>query len=88
MLLLLLLGPDLSFHSSICCVVYVHVLVLSVYSIIISFHLYLIVCLCFFAVDTFVQVLGSQLLLVDEVMKAGKQMGQAPPGGPGGMMEE
>lgn len=35
-----------------------------------------------------VQVLASQLLLVDEVMKAGKQMGQAPPGGPGGMMEE
>lgn len=34
------------------------------------------------------QVLASQLLLVDEVMKAGKQMGQAPPGGPGGMMEE
>ncbi|CAM9371310.1 unnamed protein product [Pylaiella littoralis] len=33
-------------------------------------------------------VLASQLLLVDEVMKAGKQMGQAPPGGPGGMMEE
>eukprot|EP00752_Nemacystus_decipiens_P014358 g12772.t1 len=32
-------------------------------------------------------VLASQLLLVDEVMKAGKQMGQAPPG-PGGMMEE
>lgn len=34
------------------------------------------------------QVLASQLMLVDEVMKAGKQMGQAPPGGPGGMMEE
>ncbi|CAM9613263.1 unnamed protein product [Laminaria digitata] len=34
-------------------------------------------------------VLASQLLLVDEVMKAGKQMGQAPPGGPAGagMME-
>ncbi|CAN0032064.1 unnamed protein product [Ascophyllum nodosum] len=32
-------------------------------------------------------VLASQLLLVDEVMKAGKQMGQAPPG-PDGMMEE
>ena len=30
------------------------------------------------------QVLASQLLLVDEVMKAGKQMGQAPPGGPAG----
>ncbi|CAM9747658.1 unnamed protein product [Choristocarpus tenellus] len=26
-------------------------------------------------------VLASQLLLVDEVMKAGKQMGGAPPGG-------
>lgn len=34
-------------------------------------------------------VLASQLLLVDEVMKAGKQMGQAGPGGPAGagMME-
>lgn len=34
-----------------------------------------------------IQVLASQLLLVDEVMKAGKQMGSAPPGGPEGMME-
>lgn len=32
------------------------------------------------------QVLASQLLLVDEVMKAGKQMGSAP-SGPEDMME-